>query len=95
MLLNNSSLNFITYLEISSIALNVISKSLGKEGTSQSINLVKKRERCLNRGAIKPTPTVTHFSNKTTPPTIDTPWAKHIQTTIFYSLAPIGSFKET
>ena len=46
----------------------------------------------LNIGALKPTPTVTHFlqeshtySNKVTPPNSATPWAKHIQTTTFHS----------
>ena len=38
-------------------------------------------------------PTGHAYSNKVTHLTSPLPWAKHIQTTTFYSLAPIGIFK--
>ena len=33
------------------------------------------------------------YSKKAIPPNSATPWAKHIQTTTFHSLAPMGLFK--
>jgi hypothetical protein len=60
----------------------------------------KTDSQAARRRVSKSTPTVTQvlqqgytYSKKATPPNSATLWAKHIQTTTFYSLTPLGLFK--